>query len=324
MASWWGDLAYVIRRLLKSPGLVLAVVVSIGLGIGANATIFSMVSKFVLSPPPVGDPATLMSLHTTHDGDRCCNEFPWPVYTDVRDQAKSFSGVAAYYELLPASISGRGEPVRVWGQATTANYFNVARVPMALGRGFAATEEHSPVIVLGYRLWQNRFAADPAILGKAITLSGHLFTVVGVAPPAFHGVDLILDPRFWVPLGDVEQLAPSVPSRASRDQHWLAVIGRLGPGVSREQAAAELATLAQRLATAYPATDKGNAFRFERAGSLPPRDRSTVITFLVALSIVVLLVLCIAGANVANLLLAQPAATARWPCASRSELRAAC
>jgi len=311
VANWRRDLAHVIRRLLKSPGLVAAVVVSVGLGVGANATIFSMVSKFVLSAPPVGDPATLMSLHTTHQGDPCCNEFPWPVYTDVRDQAKSFSGLAAYYELLPASISGRGEPVRVWGQATTANYFDVARVPMALGRGFAAGEEHSSVIVLGYRLWQDRFAADPAILGKAITLSGHIFTVVGVAPPAFHGVDLILDPQFWVPLGNVEQLAPNVPSRASRDYHWLAVIGRLRPGVSREQATAELATLAQRFAIAYPASDKGNGFLFERAGSLPARERSTVLTFLVALSIVVLLVLFIAGANVANLLLAQAASRHR-------------
>jgi predicted permease len=311
VANWRRDLAYVIRRLLKCPGLVLAVVVSIGLGIGANATIFSMVSKFVLSAPPVGDPATLMSLHTTHDGAQCCNNFSWPVYTDVRDQAKSFSGLAAYYELLPASIGGHGEPERVWGQATTANYFDVARVPMALGRGFAAPEEHSPVIVLGYRLWQNRFAADSAILGEAITLSGRLFTVVGVAPPAFHGVDLILDPQFWVPLGNVEHLAPSIPSLTSRGSHWLAVIGRLSPGVSSEQAAAELTTLAQRFATAYPATDKGNGFLFERAGSLPPRDRSTVITFLVALSIVVLLVLCIAGTNVANLLLAQAASRRR-------------
>lgn len=311
MANWQRDLTYVIRRLLKTPGLVLAVVVSIGLGIGANATIFSMISKVVLSAPPVGDPATLMSLHATHDGTQCCNEFPWPVYTDLRDQAKSFSGLAAYYELLPASISGRGEPVRVWGQATTANYFDVARLPMALGRGFTATEENSPVIVLGYRLWQNRFAADPAILGKTITLSGRLFTVVGITPLAFHGVDLILDPQFWVPLGNVEQLAPNVPSRAARDYHWLAVIGRLRPSVSREQAAAELAALAQRFATAYPASDKGNGFLFERAGSLPPRERSTVITFLVALSIVVLLVLCIAGANVANLLLAQAASRHR-------------
>ena len=290
---------------------MVAVVVSIGLGIAANATIFSMVSKFVLSRAPVADPSTLMTLHTTHDGDACCNEFPWPVYTDVRDQAKSFSGLAAYYELVPASIGGNGEPERVWGQATTSNYFDVARLRMALGRGFAADEERLPVIVLGYRLWQRRFAADPAILGKSVTLSERPFTVVGVAPPAFHGVDLILDPQFWVPLGNVEQLAPSVPNRTSRAFHWLAVIGRLSPGVSSAQAAAELHALAQRFAVAYPATDKGTGFRFEEAGSLPPRERSTVLTFLAALSIVVLLVLCIAGANVANLLFAQAASRHR-------------
>jgi putative ABC transport system permease protein len=311
LGAWRRDLIYVVRRLSKSPGLVLAVVVSIGLGIAANATIFSMVSKFVLSRAPVGDPATLMSLHTTHDGDACCNEFPWPVYTDVRDQAKSFSGLAAYYELVPASIGGHGEPERVWGQATTSNYFDVAQLRMALGRGFAAEEERLPVIVLGYRLWQRRFAADPAILGKSVTLSERPFTVVGVAPPAFHGVDLILDPQFWVPLGNVEQLAPSVPSRTSRASHWLAVIGRLSPGVSSAQAAAELHALAQRFAVAYPATDKGTGFRFEEAGSLPPRERSTVLTFLAALSIVVLLVFCIAGANVANLLFAQAASRHR-------------
>src|SRR5450755_2741581 len=113
MASWSQDLRYTSRRLFKVPGFVLAVFVSIGLGIAANSTVFSMVSKFVLRPAPVGDPGTLISLQTTHQGE-CCNHFSWPLYTDVRDQAKSFSGVAAYYELLPASTSGSGEPERVW------------------------------------------------------------------------------------------------------------------------------------------------------------------------------------------------------------------
>ena len=307
MGAWQQDLAYAFRRLSKSPGIVLAVMVSIGLGIAANATIFSMVSRFVLRPAPVGDPPTLMSLHLTHDGEQCCNHFPWPIYTDVRDQAKSFSGVAAYYELVPASIGGKGEPERVWGQATTSNFFDVAQLGMTLGRGFASDEDRLPVIVLSQRLWQRRFASDPAILGKSITLSGRSFTVVGIAPPAFRGVDVPLDPQFWVPLGNLEQLAPSIPSREreSRGFHWLAVIGRLTPGVSRKQAAAELSTLARRFAAAYPGTDKGGGFRFEQAGSLPPRERSTVLMFLAALSMAVLLILAIAGANVANLLLAQ-------------------
>jgi len=305
LAAWRRDLAYTFRRLSQSPGIVLAVIVSIGLGIAANSTIFSMVSRFVLRPAPVGHPSTLMSLHLTHDGEECCNHFSWPLYADVRDQAKSFSSVAAYYELVPASIGGKGEPERVWGQAATSNFFDVAQLRMTLGRGFASDEERLPVIVLSQRLWQRRFASDPAILGKSITLSGRPFIVVGIAPPAFRGLDLILDPQFWVPLGNLEQLAPSIPSHDSRASHWLAVIGRLSPGVSRTQAAAELSTLAQRFAAAYPGTDKGGGFRFEQAGSLPPRDRSAVIMFLAALSVVVLLVLSIAGANVANLLLAQ-------------------
>jgi predicted permease len=299
------DFAYTFRRLSRSPGFALAVIVSIGLGIAANATIFSMVSRFVLRPAPVGDPSSLLSLHTLHDGDQCCNAFPEPVFKDVREQAKSFSGVAAYNELVPASIGGSGEPERVWGQATSANFFDVLQIPMTLGRGFAGNEEDQQVIVLSHRLWQRRFASDPAIAGKAVNLSGRPYTVVGVAPLGFRGIDLILDSEFWVPLGNVNSLVPNLTNRDSRDMHWLQVVARLKPGVTRPQAAAELATLAQRLAIAYPATDKGNGFRFESAGSLPPRDKSSILLFLAALSVVVLLVLAIACANVANLLVAQ-------------------
>jgi predicted permease len=228
------------------------------------------------------------------------------VYTDVRDQAHSFSGVAAYYELLPASIGGTGEPERVWGQSATSNFFDVAQLRMHLGRGFLPSEEQQPVIVLSYRLWRRRFASDPAILGKAILLSGHVFTVVGVAPPGFRGLDLILDPEFWVPLGNVEQLAPSnIPSRSARDWNWLAVAGRLKPGVIQSQAVAE------RFAKTYPSTDKGRGFFMDQAGSLPPRDKASVLLFIAALSVVVLLVLGIACANVANLLLSQAASRQR-------------
>src|SRR5271170_2606706 len=305
------DVAYSVRRISRAPGLMFTVVVSIALGIAANATIFSMISRFVLRPAPVGDPATLMALHTTHEGDRCCNSFSWPLYTDLRDQTSSFSAVAAYFELLPASIGGKGEPERVWGQSATSNFFDVSQIRMYLGRGFLSTEEHQPVIVLSHILWQRRFASDPDIVGKPIILSGHPYTVVGVAPPGFRGLDIILDPQFWVPLGNVEQLAPNVPSRSARGLHWVAVVARLKPGVTQSHAAAELATLAQRFAKEYPDTDKGGGFRFEQAGSLPPRDKSTVLLFIAALSIVVLLVLAIACANVANLLLAQSASRQR-------------
>jgi predicted permease len=313
MASRLRDLTYAFRRISKSPGIAAAAIISIGLGIAANATIFSIVSTFVLRPAPVGDPATLLAIHTQARGERCCNHFTWPLYTDVRDQAKSFSGVAAYYELLPASMTGEGngEPERVWGQAATSNFFDVAQLHMPLGRGFLPAEEKQQVIVLGYNLWRRRFAGDPAIIGKTITLSGRPFTVVGVAPPAFRGVDLLLAPEFWIPLGNVEQLAVNIPDRTSRVFHWLGVIGRVKPGVSRAQVTAELDTLAANLAKAYPATDKDNSIVFDDAGSLPKNDKATVLLFLGALSVVVLLVLCIAGANVANLLLAQAAGRQR-------------
>jgi predicted permease len=286
-------------------------VLSIGLGIGANATIFSMVSRFVLRPAPVGDPTTLLALHTTHDGDQCCNNFPYPIYSDVRDAAKSFSGVAAYDELVPASIAGSGEPERVWGQAVTSNFFNVIELPMVIGRGFAASEEHQPAVVLSAGLWRRRFEADSRIVGRTVTLSGHAYTVIGIAPGSFHGIDQILVAEFWVPLGSAAQLSANLPDQASRDHHWLEVVARLAPGVTRDQAAAELNTLARRFAIAYPKTDKGGGFAFEQAGSLPQNARHMVWLFLAALTVVVLLVLSIAGANVANLLFAQAAARQR-------------
>jgi predicted permease len=299
------DIAYTFRRLSRSKGFAAAVVVSIGLGIAANATIFSMVSRFVLRPAPVGDPSTLLALHTLHDGDQCCNAFPEPVYQDVRALTKSFRGVAAYYELVPASIGGNGEPARRWGQAATANFFNVLESHMTLGRGFLPEEEDRQVIVLSRRLWQVRFASDPSIVGRKITVSGRPYTVVGVAPEGFHGLDLILDTDFWVPLGNVHSLVAESLDEHSREQHWLQVAARLKPGVTPQQVSAELDTIARQLAAAYPATDKGNGFRFEQAGTLPPRMKTTVLLFLTALSVVVLLLLCIACANVANLLLAQ-------------------
>jgi len=239
-------LIYAFRRLLKAPGFALAAIVSIALGIGANSTIFSMVSRFVLRPAPVGDPAALLALHTTQRGE-CCNHFTWPMFRDLAEQSKSFSGVAAYNELIPASIGGSGEPERAWGQSATVNFFDVLKMPMAVGRGFVLGEERLPVVVLGYGLWERRFGADPLIAGKTMTLSGRPFTVVGVAPRAFHGLDQILYTQFWVPTHVTDVLVPNTSNFESRDYNWLGVTARLRPGFTREQAAAELRVIAQRV-----------------------------------------------------------------------------
>jgi predicted permease len=306
----WRDLVYSLRRLARTPGLVLVVVLSIGLGIAANATIFSIVSKILLRPAPVGDPHTLTTIYIDDDNGGCCNSLSMPTYRDLRDQAKSFSGISAYVDLLPASIGnsgGSGEPERIWGQAATTNYFDVAQLSLTLGRGFSPSEDTSPVIVLSYSLWQRRFAADPSVLGKTVQLSGHPYTVIGVAPRGYRGIDLLLDPQFWVPLGNLSKLATNPPNPARRDWHYLRSAARLLPGVTDAQAAAELHVLATDYAKQYPATDKGHGLRILPAGSIGPRDKRSVELFLASLSVVVLLVLSIACANVANLMLAQGA-----------------
>jgi predicted permease len=299
------DLHYSVRSLVRNRLVTGVAILSIGLGIGSNTTIFSIVSRFVLRPAPMGDPARLLSLHIMHDGDRCCNQFPWPVFTDLREQATSFSDVAAYFDLVPASISGTSEPERIWGQGVTPNFFQVAQLPMVLGSGFSTSQEKAPVVVLSERLWKRRFNSDNGIIGKTVILSGHPFTVTGVVPAAFHSVEQILNAEFWVPLGMTPQLAASLPPHDSREYHWLSVIARIRPGVDRKDVAAELGTIANRLAISYPATDKGNRFVFEQAGTVPPFARNVALLFLSALSIVVLLLLAIAGFNVANLLFAQ-------------------
>jgi len=309
LASTMRTASYALRTMRKAPLFACVTILTLGVGIGANTTIFSVVSRFVLRHPPVGDAARLMALHTTQGGGQCCNNFSWPLYSELREQAKSFSGVTAYYDLLPASIDGSGEPERVWGQAVTANFFDVARLPMTVGRGFTQDEEHLPAVVLGHRLWQRRFGADPAIAGRSVRLSGRPYTVVGVAPSGFRGLDIILDAQFWVPLDNIDHLLPKTDNRTDRNYHWFAVVGHLASGVTQAQAAAELEVLGQRFAKAFPETvaaaSRDTGFLMETAGSLPPRDRSAAMMFFAGLSAVALLVLCIACANVANLSLAQ-------------------
>src|ERR1700733_1376273 len=222
------DLGYSLRRLAKAPAMTAIAVLSIGLGLGANATIFSMVSRFVLRPAPVGDPSTLLSIQRR--GEKALS---WPLSNDLREQVKSFSAVAGYFPLLPASIGGRGEPERVWGQAVSANFFEVTELRMMRGRGFANSEDSQPVVVLGAGLWHRRFHDDPTMVGKTVTLSGHMFTVAGVAPVGFHGIDQIFAPEFWAPLGSADLLFPNLPKGPDRSQNWIFVVGRLRPGATR-------------------------------------------------------------------------------------------
>lgn len=303
------DLMFAVRRMRKTPGLTAAAVISIALGIAANSTIFSMARALLLNSSPVGNPSSALSLYSAY-GD-CCTSFSQPLYEDVRDQAKSFSGVAAHFPLMPVAISGQGDPMRTWGQAVTTNFFDVIQVHPALGRTFAASEAKANVAILSHELWQTRFHADPAITGKPVLINSQPFTVVGVMPAGFHGIDLMFTSALWVPLDQSARILPKSTSTQERGSHWLEVTARLKPGVSQTQAEAELRGLAKRFAQAYPKIEKELQFRTAAAGALNPSFTRAVRLFIAGLSVVVFLVLCIACANVANLLLAQAVARQR-------------
>jgi predicted permease len=310
--SFLRDLRHGFRRLVKSPSTVLTVVVSLGLGIAANVLIFTAVDKLLLQKSPVGDPATLLDLYPTTDHGLGYGRFTQQMYDDFREETKSFEGVAAYNAVLPGTMGGGEEPERVWGQSTTANFFEVAELPMKLGRGFANGEDRSAVVVLSYSLWRRHFKGDGAIVGKTVLLSGRMFTVVGVTMAGFHGINRLLDAEFWVPNGEREQLAgPQLNDLDARARGQLNVIARLKAGVSRAQAQVELDAEAKRFAAAYPKEDNGLGFHVEEAGALLPSQRANFGTLLSALAVVALLVLCIACSNVANLLLARAIAQHR-------------
>jgi predicted permease len=307
--SFMRDLRHGCRRLVKSPSTVLAVVVSLGLGIAANIFIFTAVNKLVLQGPLVGNPATLLDLYPTYNHGERFARFSQRMYDDLRDQTKSFSGIAAYDAVLPGTIRGDVEPERVWGQSTTANFFEVAELPMALGRGFIDGEDRSPVVVLSDSLWRRQFNGDRAIVGKTAFLSGRPFTVVGVTMPGFRGSNRLLAAEFWVPAGEREQLAGAqLNDLDARAGGQLSVIARRKPEVSRAEARAELDAIAKRFAAAHPKEDDGLGFHVEDAGALLPSQKAVFAVFLTALTTVALLVLCIACSNVANLLLARAAA----------------
>src|SRR5918911_3384198 len=260
MRTLWQDVRYGLRVLWKSKGFTAVAVATLALGIGANTPIFSGVSAFVLRPlPGVGDPERLTALfETAKDGKWGYNDFSYPDYLDYVAQSHAFEGVAAH-DMVQAALGGESEQAGVeWGQMVTGNFFDVFKVRMRLGRGFLPEEDQTPgthpVVVLSDDLWRTRFASDGSVVGKTVQLNGHPFTVVGVATPEFTGSKWALGMKFWVPLMMRRQVVGGTDDgwMKARGNHWLELMGRLRPGATREQAAAELSTIADRLEQQYP------------------------------------------------------------------------
>lgn len=317
MRDFIADLRYGLRMWRREPGLTLAAVASIAIGVAANTTVFSVVNRVVFHELPVGKPASLVVINGQEkDSKRAGETISWPAYQDLLQEKAVFEGVAAYFPLVPAGLNAEsGQSTRMFGQLVTGNYFDVAQVRPKLGRGFLPEEDAVPgrdfVTVLSHHLWKSRLGADPAIIGKQIRISQQKYTVVGVAPEGFRGTDVGLIADFWVPMSLQRQILTGLPedsmNRTSRDNHWLFCIGRLKDGIGEEAAQKAMHALGARLEQAYPDAHKNRTFYLERAGRLSALFRQSVLTFLAMLLVVMSLVLLIACANVANLLLARAA-----------------
>lgn len=320
MSTIWQDLRYAARVLLKSPGFTIVVVLSLALGIGANTAIFSIVNAYLLRPMPVENPDRLVSLYFT--APRLGSEVGWLSYPDLLDYRNEDTGLTDIMGStgIPLSVTDGAESELIWGEIVTGNYFSGLGVHPVVGRGFLPEEDRAPgqkpVCVLNYSFWKRRFQGDPAIVGKTIKINDHPLTVVGVAPHGFIGTTLFnFVPDVWVPAMMQQTIAPAEGNYLEgRDNRWINARARLKPGVTLKQAEAALNVTAQQLARQYPKEDKDL-----RAHLIPGGARTQ--PFLVAngvisvttgiMAVVVLLVLLIACANVANLMVARAAGRAR-------------
>jgi putative ABC transport system permease protein len=296
MQTLWQDLRYGARMLLKQPVFSLIAVITLALGIGGNTAIFSLVNTVLLRPLPFAEPERLVWTWGEFSGGNRASTSP-PDFIDYHAQNQVFDELAAMI-FNSFNLTGTGEPERVTGGTVTANFFQALGVKVVQGRAFTPEEEQSgrgQVAIISNRLWRERFAGDPGIIGKTIVLDGRSHTVVGVAPEATR---LLLEAEIWTPL------TFDNPEMKIRRFHFLRAIGRLKPGVTLQQAQSDIDAVASRLEKLYPESNKDWRLRL-----VPMREylvgetRRPLYVLLGAVG----LVLLIACANVANLTVAQAA-----------------
>ena len=313
MENLFKDIRYGVRMLTKNPGVTLVAVITLALGIGANTAIFSGVSAFLMRPLNVPHPGDLVRPMEIAEDRGIADEFSYPDYVEYRNQSTSYSGLAAE-DMLQVAIDADNQNDVIWGQVVSANYFDVLEVKPSLGRTFLPEEDRSlganAVVVLGHNFWQRRLASDPNIVGKTVQLNNRAYQVIGVAPEYFAGTKFALALDFWVPMSMAEELRRNPGILSERGSHWMNAIGRLRPGVSVGQAAAEAAAIAARLNQAFP-DNRATTTTATVMGEIDGRwaEMGTVFKSGGAIAMAIVgLILLIACANVANLMLARAAA----------------
>jgi predicted permease len=309
------DIRYAVRLLIKGPGFTVAAVLALTLGIGANTAIFTLVNGLLLRPMPgISDLESLIGVGRTTDGSGF-DTLSYPDYLDYRNQAGSLEEIAATRRVGMTLTTG-GSSERITGALVSGNYFQALGTESALGRVLAPIDEgppgENPVVVLGHRLWQERLGGDPNAIGQTITLNGYPLVVIGVTEEGFRGTQVLNRVEAWVPI----TMQPQVMSRgfeliSERGAVWMTAFGRLADGVSVEQARAELTGIAGRLEQTYPESNQGRGIDVVPGIGLHPRLRTDIRNSSAVLMVVVLFVLLIAAANIANLLLARAIARQR-------------
>ena len=307
------DIVYGIRMLTKNPGVSLVAVITLGLGIGANTAIFSAVNAFLMRPLPVTRANELIRPMEVTEDRELTDEMSYPDFLNYREQSTSFVGLAAE-DMVQVALDTDNQNDVIWGQVVSASYFDVLEVKPVLGRTFMPDEDKSiganAVVVLGHSLWQQRFGSDPNIAGKTVRLNNRPYEVIGVAPDYFTGTKFALALDFWTPISMAEDIRRSPDLLVDRGSHWMNVVGRLKPGVTLEQASAEMSAIAVRLNEAYP-NDRASSTRATVMNEVEGRfeDMGGVFRSGGAIAMAISgLILLIACANVANLMLARAAA----------------
>ncbi len=306
------DVRYAIRSLQRTPGLAVFVVLTLALGIGMVSSTFSMVDAVIFRPYPVPHPSGVVTLvSTTHDIS--VDSFSYREYLDIRDKTKSYDGVIANKDMEAVGFSAepKATPRVKGGMLVSGNFFRMLGVEPRLGRGFREDEDQVPdrdaVVVLGPDFWKHEFASAPSVIGKQIRLNGANFTVIGVAPETFPGMQIFAHPDFYAPLAMARVFSTNRQKNffEDRDDRELNVKARLKPGTTLQQAQNELAVLAKNFESEYPKLNHNRGAAVHTQFEMRTQNDDVNWKFAVIMVILSLAVLLVACTNVAGLLLSR-------------------